>query len=389
MTPPPWNLLLVDDDEDDYILIRDLLTEIARENYQLDWVATYEKALEAMRHRQHDIYLLDYRLDAHTGIELLREPGLHGYHLPTIVLTGKEDREVDLAAMKAGAIDYLVKGQITPPLLERSIRYALERKQAETELLKAKEAAEAANRAKSEFLANISHELRTPMNGIIGLTELTLYTDLTAEQRGLLQMVKDSAENLLALLNNLLDFSHLEIGKLVLDEREFNVRENLGALRKALAPQAADKGLEFSWHLAPALPSVLVGDMYRLRLVLVNLIGNAIKFTEQGQIVVETGVASLSPEEAWLSCQVTDTGIGIAREKQAIILDAFTQADGSATRRYGGVGLGLAIASRLINLMGGQLQFESEPGRGSTFRFTSRFRLPPAAPVEHKLRECL
>jgi PAS domain S-box-containing protein len=512
--PRAVRILLVENERRYFPRVQGLLSEIAGAAYELEWTGAPGSALAALQQDQCDVCLIDFVLAPRSGLELLREAVASGCAAPIIILSEAPDRELDMRAMSIGAAEFLVMNEIDASRLERSIRYALERRrlldaldherfllhtlmehlpdsiyfkdaqsrflrvsralasrfgltdpqqavgksdfdffseeharqawndeqalvlgappllgieeketwpdgtitwasttkmplrtrygklmgtfgvsrditrrrEAEEQLRYAKEAAEAASKAKSEFLANMSHEIRTPLNAVIGMTELLLDTSLTQTQRDYLKMVLDSGESLLRVINDILDFSKIEAGKLDLDRMPFHLREGLGDTMKSLALRAHRKSLEVACDIAADVPELLVGDLGRLRQVVINLVGNAIKFTEEGEVVLRVQRRKEEGEpppegSAALHFSVSDTGIGIPPEKQKRIFEAFEQADSSTTRRFGGAGLGLAISLRLVHMMGGEIWVESEDGKGSTFHFTANFQAPEPRPA--------
>lgn len=363
-------VLLVEDDEDDYVLTESLLSEINLGTYTLDWVTTYDSALEKIAENQHDVCLLDYHLGAHTGLELLREAKSKNYEIPIILLTGQGDQQTDVEAMRAGAADYLIKGELNTSLLERSIRYSLEQKRNEQErlqLILAQEAraqAEAANSAKDDFLAMVSHEIRTPLNAMLGWIQiLQLHKNNAETVDKAVEAIERSAKLQSKFIEDLLDITRIGNNSLTLEKQTIELGALIDASIIVIRPSAESKSINLE-IIRDGSPEILVhADSERLQQVINNLLTNAVKFTpKNGQVSI-----MLAKKETDAEIVVKDSGIGITPEFMPYVFDRYRQAESRVTRK-GGLGLGLAISHRIVDLHGGSINAESDgENQGATF----------------------
>jgi len=382
--------LHLEDEPNDVELVRETLVA---EGVVCETVAVSDREtfLASLEQGGFDLILSDFMLPGYDGLSALEAARTNAPEVPFILVSGMMGEDAAIASLRSGATDYVLKQRLSRlgPAVRRALRESEERgrrRHAEEEASRSRDQALAAARLKSEFIDNTSHELRTPMGGILGMIELALETELTDEQRQYLEGVKSSAEDLLGVLDAILDFSALVDGRLELEPVPFRLRERLAEALEPLAARSKLKGLDLTSHVADDVPDNLVGDPRRLRQVLLHLAGNAVKFTERGAVMVRVSVDACSEDRAVLNFRVVDTGIGIPPEQQMFVFNAFVQADGSRTRRFGGTGLGLPIASQLVERMGGRIWVESEAGSGSTFHFNARFGLgnpPRTSPPAH------
>ena len=412
MNEEPIKITMIDDDEADFFIVNETIKQAVPNRYQMEWASTYEAGLKSIVENHSEVYLVDYHLGLHSGLDLIKEAIRKGCQEPLIIFTGQNDQEVDKEAMEAGASDYLVKGNISGPILERSIRYAIanskhrkevlklnsdleervklrtkkleetlsELKHSQPELILAKVKseqaamqAEKAAHAKQQFLSNMSHEIRTPMNAIIGFTRLLQKTELTEEQLEFVQAVKSSGENLLVIINDVLDFSKAQSGKISFEKASFSVRQQVDSIIELMTPKANEKKLELHSDFDHSIPDHLMGDAARLNQILINLIGNAIKFTEHGDVSISVQNRSDTNNHVEVEFKISDTGIGIPSDKLTSIFEEFSQASNDITRKYGGSGLGLAIVKQLVEAQGGKINVKSTEGVGSVFTFVLGF----------------
>jgi len=413
MTLNEIKILMIDDDKDDFMIVQDIIKDIIHHKYTIDWRPSFEEGLKAIDEKKHDVYLIDYKLGAKTGLELIKKAIGSGCEAPMIILTGENNFEVDEQAMKAGAADYMVKGTISGQILESSIRYAISNtnhrremnelnaalekrvksrtiileetlnklEKSQNELIEAKnkaeitaQIAEKASKAKTDFLSSMSHEIRTPLNAVIGFTKVVLETNINNKQKEYLNAIKTSGDILLVLINDILDLAKVEAGKMTFEYAPFKLSSSFSEILQLFEKEISETNLQLVKIYDPAIPDVLIGDSLRLHQIILNLVGNAVKFTKEGKITAGVKLLNEDAEKVVLEFSVADTGIGIPENCIHTIFDKFQQATSGTSRIYGGTGLGLSIAKQLVELQGGTINVKSKVDEGSTFSFILSYR---------------
>ncbi len=384
MKKKPVKILIVDDNE---LNLEKLCMLLSGQDFEITTVTDGRSALKTAVKDAFDLMLLDVIMPGMDGFEVCAKMKTNDKtaQIPVIFLTGQTSPESIRKGFEAGAVDYVAKPFNKIELLAR-VRSHIDLKRSREEAMMARKAAEEALRYKSEFLANMSHEIRTPINGIIGMSEFLDNTRLDTKQAEYVRIVRSSANSLLNLINDILDFSKLEAGKIELENLDFDLYEHVDDTVKSMTFKAEEKGLELKKEIAPDVPQAFKGDPTRLRQVLLNLISNALKFTEVGSVTVRVSLEDESESDHTVKFEVIDTGIGISEEGMQRLFKSFSQVDASTTRNYGGTGLGLVISKSLSELMGGKIGVESDEGKGSTFWFTVRMVKSAMEKVE-KLRK--
>lgn len=377
MSDTATRVILIDDDADDYIIIKSLLNDIKNTAYEIKWISNSKEGIDALKKQEADIYLVDYQIDAKTGIDLLEQIDTQSFNKSFILLTGTADYDIDVRAMNKGASDFLSKHNLTSELLEKSIRYSIRNSEMrevlkEREKLKAeKEAADNLTKIKSIFFSNIGHEIRNPLNIITGSADLALDESLSKKQHyECIEIIKRNSDALLKIINDFLDFSKAEMGQLKISASPFNWQDCTKEVLESFKPLHKNRLLNINFTFASDIPPVLISDSLRFRQILVNIVGNAIKFTGNGEINITAGILQSNPNTSFF-IDVKDTGTGIEKDEQEKLFSAFQQSNPGICASYGGTGLGLSFSRQLAQLLGGNLVLtQSEKGKGSTFRIT-------------------
>ncbi len=372
-------VVIIDDDHEDFLLTKELLNDVDPELYETLWVSDFSAAVAEIKKQEADVYLIDYNLGEKSGLDILKDVKPLNFCRPMILLTGMSDREIDLAAMEEGAADFLRKNQLSAEILERSIRYSIKGaddlvriKSADKAKIQ-KQIAEAANLAKSRFLAHMSHEIRTPLTAMLGFAELASDPSHPSEERAeFLEVIRRSGEHLLCVINDILDLSKVEDGKLEIELSEVNIRDIISGVIKLFEPAAKIKGLKIGLKVDENLRRVIRSDSRVLRQILFNIVSNAVKFTSRGELTIGLEPSS---SHSIFTISISDTGLGIKPDEQTKLFQPFSQANTSLSRKFGGTGLGLDLSRKLARLLGGDLILaQSTPGVGSTFNLNLPFQ---------------